>query len=61
MKNKNKEVLKEFLASTPRWLYSMAVMEEHSHFKLCPYCGVNYKKIKRLAEAVDELLKNNEN
>ena len=55
MKNENKQVIKEFLESTPAWLDSMKAMEEHSNFKLCPYCGVNYNKIKALAEAVAEL------
>jgi hypothetical protein len=35
----------------------MKAMEEHSNFKLCPYCGVNYVKIKALSEAIKDLIK----
>lgn len=55
--NKEKKVIKEFIRDTPNWLEQVARQNEiaKTQKQYCLFCGINYKKIEELRNALIKL------
>jgi hypothetical protein len=56
-KSEAKQIINDFLKGTPFWLKSMKDMEELTHHKMCYICGIKPIEMKKLAKAINLLLK----
>ncbi len=51
----NKEIIKEFIESTPKWIKELKLQENIAGIKMCPMCGIQPEKMLELIEAIKEL------
>lgn len=51
----NKDIIKDFIDSTPKWLENVRKQNDLSGLSCCPYCGIDEDRIELLLKAVIEL------
>jgi len=59
MKEKDKQFLEDFVEGTRLWLKTIKEQDEIAYkleLKQCAFCGVNFKKMEKLAKIIKSLI-----